>query len=148
MGEGWVMGNQSLISGFWCSPLLPLCKVKLLDRKLKRAKEKKKEIGSQQQEKQTISPQELTGNSLHSFQWIVLVWWQHNNSHTGDKPIKRNTLKNRWKAVLRSHLSYKNMRGCLLGQSGQQHFADWKDQCVGICNKSTKCSFQWLFFRG
>lgn len=112
-GEGWVMVNQSLIVGFWCSPLLPLCKVELLDRKLKRAKKKKiKKIGLQQQEKQTISPQELTGNSLHSFQWIVLVWWQHNNSQTGDKPIKRNTLKNRWKAVLHSHLSYKNMRGC------------------------------------
>lgn len=54
MMGGGVTDNRSLINVFWRSPLLPLCEVKLLDRKLKRAKEKK--IGSQQQEKQTISP--------------------------------------------------------------------------------------------
>lgn len=91
-------------------------RVKLLDRKLKRAVKKK---GFQKQEKQTISPQEPPGNSPHSTRWIVLVWRQHNNSQAEDKPVKRMTLKNRWKAALCSHLCYKNAKCFSLARSNK-----------------------------
>lgn len=40
----------------------------------------------------------------------MLVWRQHNNSQAEDKPVKRMTLKNRWKAALCSHLCYRKSK--------------------------------------
>lgn len=70
-GSGW-KDNRSLINGFWHSPPQPVCKAKHLDRKLKRAREKKIINWLPATGKTNHIPQELTGNSPHSFNELCL----------------------------------------------------------------------------
>lgn len=94
--DWWVTTFLLAFNTFLCS----VCKFKFLRQDVGGQKKKKNWLPATGKTKHI--PQELTGNSLHSFQWIVLVWWEHNNSYPGDRLGQRQALKNRWKDVLQT----------------------------------------------
>lgn len=94
-------------------------KVQLPDRKLKRARggKRKKKLAPRNRKNKPYPPQELTGNSPHSSQWIVLlVWWQHNNSQRTSQQKNDSLWKTDEKQFLPSHVSHQKNEGTKIKQ--------------------------------